>query len=91
MKLNGKNPKGTANTSGKNKTEDAAVKAKTHLSDEEAGTVTGAGDWLELISGDPVCDSCPEKPTMNIYREEGNLITYICPICQQTITLFDQG
>jgi hypothetical protein len=69
---------------------DEIKKAKMPLNDDEISMVSGAGDGLWMVSGDPECPDCPGTK-MNRYCEEGNLITYICPICHNTITLFDQG
>ena len=69
---------------------DEMKKAKMPLNNEEMSMVSGAGDGLWMVSGDPECPDCPGTK-MNRYCEEGNLITYICPICHNTITLFDQG
>lgn len=69
---------------------DEMKKAKMPLNNEEMSMVSGAGDGLWMVSGDPECPDCPGTQ-MNRYCEEGNLITYICPICHNTITLFDQG
>ncbi len=69
---------------------DAIKKAGMMLTDDELEMVSGGGDGLWAVSGDPECPDCPGTQ-MNRYCEEGNLITYICPICHNTITLFDQG
>lgn len=67
-----------------------AKAGKKALDDEQLDMVSGGGGGLWMISGDPECPDCPGTK-MNRYCEEGNLITYICPICHNTITLFDQG
>ena len=69
---------------------DAIKKAGMLLNDDELEMVSGGGDGLWVVSGDPECPCCPGTK-MNRYCEEGNLITYICPICHNTVTLFDQG
>ena len=69
---------------------DAIKKAGMMLTDDELEMVSGGGDGLWVVSGDPECPCCPGTK-MNRYCEEGNLITYICPICHNTVTLFDQG
>ena len=69
---------------------DAIKKAGMMLTDDELEMVSGGGDGLWVVSGDPECPRCPGTK-MNRFCEDGNLITYICPICQNTVTLFDQG
>ena len=69
---------------------DAIKKAGMMLTDDELEQVSGGNDGLWVVSGDPECPCCPGTK-MNRYCEEGNLITYICPICHNTVTLFDQG
>ena len=90
MKLIGKMKKDVANASDNNEVKEIIAKAGVILNDEELSMVTGAGDGLWVVSGDPECPDCPGT-NMNRYCEEGNLITYICPICKNTITLFNQG
>lgn len=91
MKLIGKLKKNADNAADKNEARDIIAKAGVLLTDDELNLVTGAGDGLWMVAGDPECDSCDGHPKMTRYYEEGNLITYICPLCLKTVTLFDQG
>ena len=53
---------------------DAIKKAGMLLNDDELEMVSGGGDGLWVVSGDPECPCCPGTK-MNRYCEEGNLIT----------------
>ncbi len=90
MKLIGNLKKTVDEIDTKEGKKDAIKKAGMMLTDDELEQVSGGNDGLWVVSGDPECPCCPGTK-MNRYCEEGNLINYICPICHNTVTLFDQG
>lgn len=70
--------------------EKGAANAGETLNDEELNKASG-GNGLWMVAGVPECPTCFEHPIMTTLSTEGNLITYNCPLCGKTITLFDQG
>ena len=90
MKLTGELKEKVSKAETKEQAKELIANAGMELTDDELEMVSGGGDGLWVVSGDPECPRCPGTK-MNRFYEDGNLITYICPICQNTVTLFDQG
>ena len=90
MKLTGELKEKVSKAETKEQAKELIANAGMELTDDELEMVSGGGDGLWVVSGDPECPRCPGTK-MNRFCEDGNLITYICPICQNTVTLFDQG
>ena len=65
---------------------------KVALNDDLLDKVSGGGDGLYMVYGDlDTCPLCGEHGRISFSQIDGNLITYYCGACEQTITLFDQG